>query len=56
VAVAVDDHDTVAEDVGGNAGRMPPKGGCYEPGFTIVKPGLGLLDSGRNAMQRGKHG
>src|SRR3954468_20453651 len=24
VAVAINDHDTVAEDVGGNAGRMPP--------------------------------
>jgi hypothetical protein len=32
--------------VGGNAGRVVPGrevGGCYEPGFTIVKPGLGSV-------------
>src|SRR5262249_10953148 len=49
MAVAIDDHDTVAfRSVGGmpvNAGPKcrPATTECYEPAFIIVKPGLGSV-------------
>jgi hypothetical protein len=53
--VAINDHDTVAEDCGRERGPDVTSrhmvGGCYEPGFAIVKPGLGSVrvPANRNA-------